>query len=123
MQQALRIGLVTIVLVFPILLGLMIFVIPGLYLLARWSQVTLALVDDQTTWFDAVDVSSGLTAGFRPAILIVLLMTATVALLVEHLVHDITLLTWIYRAGASAFGAGLAAALYYELSRRAPWET
>lgn len=121
-QDALRIGVVTMVLLCPILLGLLLFVFPGVYLLARWSQVTLALVDDQATGFDAADISSGLTAGFRPAILIVLMLTATATLVVKYLVPDGTVFAWIYRAGASTLGAGLAAALYYELRRRAPWE-
>ena len=56
------------------------------------------------------------------AILLVLLITGIVTLVVEFLIHDRTLFAWIYRAAASTLGAGLAAALYYELTRRAPWE-
>ena len=122
-QDALRIGFVTIIMLFPIVIGLMLFVIPGLYLLSRWSQVTLTLLDDQAKWFDAADQSSGITAGFRPAILIVLLITGLVTLTVEFLIRDRTALAWIYRAAASTLGAGLAASLYFELTRRAPWES
>ena len=121
-QDALRIGFVTIALLFPIAIGLMLFVIPGLILLSRWSQVTLTLLDDQARWFDATDQSAGLTAGFRPAILLVLLITAIVTLAVEFLIHDRVLFAWLYRAAASTAGAGLAAALYYELTRRTPWD-
>ena len=106
---------------FPILLGFAFLIVPGLYLLGRWSQVTLALVDGRAQWFDSADASAGLTAGFRPAILIVLLSAATVTLLVEYLISDATFLAWIYRAVASTIGAALASAMYYELSRRAPW--
>jgi hypothetical protein len=121
-QDALRIGLVTTVLMFPILLGFAFLIVPGLYLLGRWSQVPLALIDGQATWFDAVDISRGLTAPFWPAILILLMSTATATLLVEYLIHDITPLAWIYRAAGSTVGAALAAATYHELTRRAPWE-
>ena len=120
-QEALRIGVVTVVLLFPLLLGFVFLIVPGLYLLGRWSQATLALVDGRAQWFDATDASAGLTAGFRPAILIVLLSVATVTLLVEYLIADVTYLGWMYRAVASTIGAGLASAMYYELSRRAPW--
>ena len=121
-QDALRVGFVTIIMFLPILIGLFIFVIPGLYLLSRWSQVTMTLIDGQAEWFDAGDQSSGLTAGFRPAILLVLLTTAMLTLAGEYLVNDYTLLAWAFRAVASAIGASLAAAMYYELTRRAPWE-
>ena len=120
-QEALRICVVTIVIMFPILLGFAFLIVPGLYLLGRWSQVTLALIDGRAQWFDAADASDGLTAGFRPAILIVLLSVATATLVVEYLISDVTYLTWIYSAVASAIGAALASAMYYELSRRAPW--
>jgi len=120
-QEALRIGLVTVVLMFPIMLGFLFLVVPGMYLLGRWSQVTLALVDGRAEWFDSTDASDSLTAGWRPAILIVLLSVATATLLVEYLISDVTYLGWIYRAAGSTIGAALASAMYYGLSRRAPW--
>lgn len=120
-QAALRIAAVTIVLLAPIVIGLAILIVPGLFLLSRWSQATLLLVDERAQWFEAADESSSLTAGYRAAILILLLSLGTVTLLIEYLIHDMTLLAWLYRAAGSLVGAALAAAMYYELSRRAPW--
>ena len=120
-QEALRIGVVTVVLMFPIVLGFMFLIVPGLYLLGRWSQVTLSLIDGRAQWFDATDASAGLTADLRSAILIVLLSVATVTLLVDYVIADVTFLGWIDRAVGSTIGAALASAMYYELSQRAPW--
>jgi hypothetical protein len=119
-QDALRIGFVTLVFMFPTLLGFAFLIVPGSICSADGSQVTLALIDGRAQWLDAGDASSGLTAGFRPAILIVLLTVATATLVVEYLISDVTYLTWIYSAVGSAVGAALASAMYYELSRRRP---
>jgi hypothetical protein len=120
-QAALRIGLVTVVLFMPILVGFVMLIVPGVYLLSRWSQTTLVLIDDRARWFEAADESSSLTKGYQSAILIILMSVSTMTLLIEYLVHDIAPLAWAYRAAGMLIGAALAAAMYYELSRRAPW--
>ena len=120
-QAALRIGLITLVLLAPIVVGFALLIVPGLYLLSLWSQATLVLIDDRARWFEAADESSGLTAGYRSAIMILLMSVSTMTLVIEYLVHDIAPLAWAYRAAGMLIGAALAAAMYYELSRRAPW--
>lgn len=120
-QEALRIGFITIVLLLPVLIGFVIVLGPGLYLLSRWSQTTLVLVDEKAQWFDAADQSHALTTGYKGAILILLLSLSTVTLVIEYFVHDVTPVAWLYRASGTLVGAALAAAMYYELSRRAPW--
>jgi len=120
-QAALRIGVVSVVLLFVVAIGLACLVLPGLYLAARWSQVTMALLDDRARWFDAAEVSNALSVGYRGPIVVLLSLLAIVTLIVESLVNDHTVLAWTYRAVGSTVGAALAAALYYQLSRRAPW--
>ena len=117
---ALRIGFVSVVLLAPILLGLLLFIVPGLYLAARWSQVTLLLIDNQARWFDAAEASSWLTAGRRSAILLLLTAVAAVTLPLESLANHVTVLAWIWRAAAGTFGAALAASLYFQLDLRTP---
>jgi len=118
---ALRIAFVSLVLLAPILLGLLFLVVPGVYLLARWSQATLALIDDRATWFDAADMSNSLTAGYRPWIILIFAIVAAVAVPIDNVVERLTPLAWLWRAVGSTFGAALAASMYYELSWRAPW--
>lgn len=117
---ALRIGFVSVVLLAPILLGLLALIVPGLYLAARWSQVTLLLIDNQAKWFDAAEASSWLTAGRRSAILLLLAAVAVVTVPLESLANHVTVLAWIWRAVASTVGAALAASLYFQLDLRAP---
>jgi hypothetical protein len=112
---ALRIGFVSVVLLAPILLGLLLLIVPGLYLAARWSQVVLLIADDQAKWFDAAEASSWLTAGRRSAILLVFAAVAVVTLPLESLANHVTVLAWIWRAAAGTFGAALAASLYVQL--------
>ena len=121
-QDALRIGVVVVALVFPIVLGLLCLVAPGLYLLARWSQVTMVLIDNRAQWFDAAEQSSSLTKGFRAPIIGLLLVLGILTGVTDYAVHGIVALEWIHRAVGSTVGAAFAAALYYQLSRRAPWD-
>jgi hypothetical protein len=120
-QTALRVAAICLVLLGPILLGLLALIVPGVYLMVRWSQVVLLLIDEEAHGFDAVQASGALTAGYRPSLMMLLVAVGLVTALLEYLVGDITLLVWIYRALASIFGAALAAATYAELTRRAPW--
>ncbi len=119
--SALRIGSVSLVLLAPILLGTICLMLPGLYLLARWSQVVLILVDERATWFDAVEMSGALTAGYRWHILLILTGVSVLTLLGARMSDLFTPLAWAWRAAASTFGAALAAAMYRQLDLRAPW--
>jgi hypothetical protein len=117
---ALRIGVVSVALLAPTLLGLVVLIVPGLYLAARWSQVVLLMVDNQARWFDAAEASAWLTVGRRSAVLLVFVAVAVVALPLESLANHITVLAWTWRAVASTFGAALAASLYYQLTVHVP---
>ncbi len=112
---ALRIAVVSVVLLAPILLGLLLLIVPGLYLAARWSQVALLIADDEAKWFDAAEASHWLTAGRRSAILLVFAAVALVTVPLGSLVNNLTVLGWIWRAVAGTFGAALAASLYHQL--------
>lgn len=120
-QLALQVLAVTLVLVLPILAGTFCLVVPGAYLAARWSQVVMLLLDGRAQWFEALEHSSSLTAGFRFQIVLILIATTLVAVLGDRLFNNITLLEWAWRAVSVTFAAALSASLYYHLSLRAPW--
>jgi hypothetical protein len=130
-QTALRVGVVNIPLLAAIVLGSLVFVVPGLYLLALWSQAPLAMIDGRARWFDAANYSASLTDGFKiPLIgLWVVVMVVTAALTwavgtglpVIGLGGAVTPTTWALRAAMSVWGAALGASMYFNLDERAPW--
>ena len=132
-QTALRLGVVNICLLAAIVLGSLMFVAPGLYLLAMWSQAPLAMIDGRARWFDAANYSASLTDGFKmPLIglwLVVMVVTAGVTAAVSAglpfvgLGGAVTPVTWALRAAMSVWGAALAAATYFNLDERAPWNS
>jgi hypothetical protein len=131
-QTALRVGVVNIPLLAAIALASLAFMVPGLYLLAMWSQVPMAMVDNQSRWFDAANYSASLTDGYKiPLVvlwLIVMMASAVVtwtigtALPFIGLGTAVTPLTWALRAALSVWGAALGASMYFNLDERAPWK-
>ena len=130
-QTALRVGVVNIPLLAAIVLGSLVFVVPGLYLLAMWSQAPLAMIDGRARWFDAANYSASLTDGYKiPLVALwVIVMVATAALTSAigaglpflGLGGAVTPITWAVRAAMSVWGAALGAAMYFNLDERAPW--
>ena len=130
-QAALRIGIVNLALVAGIVVGTLVLVLPGVYLMAIWSQAPLAMVDGRSRWFDAANYSASLTDGYKfPIIwvwLVVLTITTAVGLAVTHGMPALglggltTVTTWTVHAVEGIVGAALASALYYNLDDRAPW--
>jgi hypothetical protein len=130
-QTALRVGVVNIALLAAIVLGSLVLVVPGLYLLALWSQAPLAMIDGRARWFDAANYSASLTDGFKMPIigLWIVVMVATAALTwaigaglpIIGLGGAVTPLTWAVRAAMSVWGAALGASTYFNLDERAPW--
>lgn len=130
-QTALRVGVVNIPLLATIGLGSLVFVVPGLYLLAMWSQAPLAMIDGRARWFDAANYSASLTDGFKiPLIglwIIVMVATAAVTAAIDAglpaigLGGAVTPITWALHAALSVWGAALGASMYFNLDERAPW--
>jgi len=130
-QTALRVGVVNIPLLAAIVLGSLVFLVPGLYLLAMWSQAPLAMIDGRARWFDAANYSASLTDGFKiPLIVLWLVVMATTTALTSAigaglpfigLGGAVTPVMWALRAVLSVWGAALGAAMYFNLDERAPW--
>ena len=130
-QTALRVGVVNIPLLAAIVLGSLVFVVPGLYLLALWSQAPLAMIDGRARWFDAANYSASLTDGFKIPLIglwvVVMVVTAALTWAIGAglpgigLGGAVTPTTWAVRAAMSVWGAALGAAMYFNLDERAPW--
>jgi uncharacterized membrane protein len=76
-----RIWLVTIVVPLIISAGLIFFIIPGLYLWARYGLGVFAAVDRDLEIGDALEFSSRITAGNRLQVLLLNLMIAAIGML------------------------------------------
>jgi hypothetical protein len=132
--RALEIGLVTLVLLVPIALGTLLLIVPGVYLVLLWSQVVLVIIDDQARLFAAANWSASLTDGYRLQILgvwLVVWIISSLAPVPIVAMGDLDVpwaaglslgASWAWNAITHTFGIALAAALYLELSRRAPWK-
>jgi len=130
-QTALRVGVVNIPLLATIALASLAFVVPGLYLLAMWSQAPLAMVDGRARWFDAANYSASLTDGFKiPLIALWLIVMVATAALTSAISAGLPYLglggaatpaMWALRAAMSVWGAALGASMYFNLDERAPW--
>ena len=130
-QTALRIAAVNIPLLAAIVLGTLAFVLPGVYLLAMWSQTPMVMLDGRGRWFDAANYSASLTDGYKtPIVMIwigVMIVTGTASVAIESGLPAIGLgaveppARWALNAVNALFGAALAASLYYNLFDRAPW--
>jgi hypothetical protein len=94
--RALKIAAVSVVLLVGIAIGTLCFVLPGVYLLLRWSQVVPALLDRQVRMLDATRFSEAIASAYYLYILLIWAIAWAVPALVEQ-----------------------AAALYVELERRA----
>ena len=127
--SAIRIGIVCVCLMAAIVAGTLLLVLPGLYLLAHWSQAAMTLLDRRARWFDAASYSASLTDGYKAPIVGMWLVVLLIATGLEAIGSGLgvapgaqTLLSWTGRAIASLTGAALAASTYYQLSASAPWE-
>lgn len=130
-QTALRVAVVNIPMMAAIVLGSLVFVVPGLYLLALWSQAPLAMIDGRARWFDAANYSASLTDGYKiPLICLWVAVMAATAVLTTvvgaalpfiGLGAAVTPVMWLLRAAFSVWGAALGAAMYFNLDERAPW--
>ena len=130
-QTAVRVGVVNIPLLAAIVLGSLVLVVPGLYLLALWSQAPLAMIDGRARWFDAANYSASLTDGFKTPLIglwvVVMVVTAALTWAVGAglpaigLGGAVTPITWVLRAAMSVWGAALGASMYFNLDERAPW--
>ena len=130
-QTGIRICIVNVVLLAPMLLGAMFFALPGLYLLARWSQAVMLQIDGEARWFEAPGQSAMLTEGYKLPILAVWAAPLVAGAMIEWFAGHTGidgpgaigfLLASAGRAIASLAGVALAAATYHELVRRAPWQ-
>ena len=128
---ALRTGFVCLVLIFPTALAAVFFVLPGLYLLARWSQVPLLLIDGRAQLFDATEESWALVLPFLWSLVVIWSIvfggTAVLAAGVSYLTASHGVIGFAVSTLAHAIqitvGASLSAVVYYQLSIRAPWTT
>ena len=131
-QTALRMIVVNVPLLVGAALASLAFVLPGVYLLAMWSQAPMAMVDGRAQWFEAANYSASLTDGYKTPIVIlwiaVMFATALASALVETglpamgLTALVTPASWLLNAAFAVFGAALTAAMYSNLDERAPWK-
>ena len=134
--RALEVAVVCVALLVPIAFGTLLFIVPGVYLLLLWSQVAIVIMDNQARLFSSANWSAALTDGYRLQILgvwlIVWIVSAlpplaaasleTAATALETPSVWLTWATWGWNALTHTFGIALAAAMYLELSARAPWQ-
>ena len=69
--RALKIAAVSLALLVPILVGRMLLVLPGVYLLLRWSQVVPAMLDRQIRMLDATRFSEAIASVYYLYILLI----------------------------------------------------
>jgi hypothetical protein len=75
----LRMCLVEFVRGFATVLGCLLFVVPGVYLLIIWSQAPALIIDARATSFEALEDSKYLTEGSRGAVAVLALLSLTMA--------------------------------------------
>ena len=130
-QTALRLAVVNIPLIATIVLASLAFVVPGLYLLAMWSQAPLSIIDGRARWFDAANYSQSLTDGYKMPLIALWLIVAVATWALTSAIGAglpfiglgaaVTPITWLVRAALSIWGAALGASIYFNLDQRAPW--
>lgn len=76
-----RLTLVELVVSLVVVLGLLLFLAPGLYATVVWSQVRPSIVDGRASFFDALDKSLDLTRGSRGELFAVMLCGGALLLL------------------------------------------
>ena len=132
---ALKIGAVSLLLFAGVLLGTLVFVVPGVYLLLRWSQVLPAMIEGRTRVNDVLMYSEAIASAHYLRILLIWFVAwAVPALLafgigyadralesaaVPYLRHVESVCRWMWPAVLQSAGLALIAALYVELDTRA----
>lgn len=129
---ALKIGAIGVVMLAGIVLGALVVVIPGVYLMLRWSQVLPSLVEGRTRVSDAMMYSETIASAHYLRILVIWALAWGVPALAAYAVrHFVSLDVWpnavaietlsdvAWSAVLHAFGLALIAALYVELDSRA----
>ena len=126
---ALEAGLVALVLMLPILAGILFFIVPGVLLALRWSQVALLIVDGRARWFEAPGLSDLVTGGRRHELFTLWIIVGIGGAVLAWLVGGVadmaqaafgglgvaTVVELAATVAANAFGLALVAATYFEL--------
>jgi hypothetical protein len=127
--QALQAAAVTIVLALPVLAGAVFFVVPGMWLALRWSQILMLTADGRAQWFGAAEASADLVHGQKLDIFAIWLIVGCALALATWFDGVVvtmvsatgipaivsTTLSLVLRIGADAFSLALVGATYYEL--------
>jgi hypothetical protein len=122
----LRLLLVEVVAGLVMVVGLLCFLVPGVFVMIVWSQVRALLVDGRASFFDALEASQNLTRGSRPdvfaAMLCMWMLSAAVlglgfgfGKIMGPTSWSFTLLSLSWSAPLSAFSTAFSAALYIEV--------
>lgn len=131
---ALEILIVSIALGAGVILGTLALIVPGVYLLLLWSQAAMVIVDREARFFRAASWSGSLTDGYRREIAVVWAIVFGGSWVIDLEIRSLAAsfaglstaaglaLLWIWRALTMTFGVAMMAALYHELSCRAPWQ-
>ena len=132
---ALEILIVSVAIGAGIMLGTVALIVPGVYLLLLWSQAVMVLVDREARFFRAASWSASLTDGYRGEIAVLWAVVLGGSWAIELEVRSLAtsmgavlppaaalVIQWSWRALTMTFGVAMMAALYHELSCRAPWQ-
>lgn len=104
--------------------GTLFFLLPGVYLPLRWSQVVPCLIDSDLDARSALDYSAAAVAGHYLNILFIWVIVAVTTVACNVLVRGIEsmpsafIVNSLWHALASTFGIALTAAIYATLE---PW--
>lgn len=112
---------ITLVTTVPIALGMVLLIIPGIYLALMWSQTSPLLITGRARWFGALGMSVRMTRGNRGRIFVLYLVPVLFAvpaqLLVEMLPPSTVtmVLAFVWTSVISAYLAFIAAEIYERL--------
>jgi hypothetical protein len=120
--RALQIAAVSLLLLIGVLLGTLVVVIPGVYLLLRWSQVLPAMIERRTRVRDVFMYSEAIASAHYLRILVIWFLAWGVPALLAYGAGRFD--HWrpaeiLWSAVLHAFGLALIAGLYVELDTRA----
>ena len=98
-----------------IMLGLMAFIVPGLYVLSLWMVAMPALIVERSTVGGALDRSAALTRERRWLVLGIFVLVAIPAILVVEILGALTgiaIVTWLLEAALSTVLVSLTVVFY-----------